>query len=39
MVVLAALALIGLVAAFLLPRGTAVQATATEPSAERHRFA
>jgi MFS family permease len=39
MVVLAALALIGLVAAFLLPRGTAAQPTAADPSAERHRFA
>jgi MFS family permease len=39
MAVLGALALIGLVAAFLLPRGTAAQAPAAEPSAERHRFA
>jgi MFS family permease len=39
MVVLAALALIGLVAAVLLPRRTAVEGPAVEPSAERHRFA
>jgi MFS family permease len=39
MVVLAALALIGLVAAVLLPRSTAVQDTAVERSAERHRVA
>jgi MFS family permease len=39
MVVLAALALIGLVAAVLLPRSTAVQGTAVERSAERHRVA
>ena len=39
MVVLAGLALIGLVAAVLLPRGTAAPGTAVEQSAERHRFA
>jgi MFS family permease len=39
MVVLAALALIGLVAAVLLSRSTAVEGAAVEPSAERHRFA
>ena len=39
MAVLGALALIGLVAAFLLPRATAAQAPAAEPSAERHRLA
>jgi MFS family permease len=39
MVVLAALALIGLAAAVLLPRSTAVHATAAEQSAERRRFA
>jgi MFS family permease len=39
MVALAVLALIGLVAAVLLPRSTAAQGTAVERSAERHRFA
>ena len=39
MVVLAALALVGLAAAFLLPHGTPAQGAAAERSAERHRFA
>jgi MFS family permease len=39
MVVLGVLALIGLVAAVLLPRSTAALGTAVEQSAERHRFA
>jgi MFS family permease len=39
MVVLAALALVGLVAAFLLPRSTAAHGTAPAPSAERRRLA
>jgi MFS family permease len=39
MVVLAALAVVGLAAAFLLPHGTPAQGAAAERSAERHRFA
>jgi MFS family permease len=39
MLVLGALGLIGLVAAFFLPRRTAAQGTAAERSAERHRVA
>jgi len=39
MVVLGALAFVGLVTAVLLPRSTAAHATAPEQSAERHRFA
>jgi predicted MFS family arabinose efflux permease len=39
MVVLGALAFVGLVAAVLLPRSIAAPAPAPEQSAERHRFA